>query len=309
MSQPIYINDALAREHTSFLDAISALKETLQSDFDPEKDPIRPNYKTNDGEFLLMPSWSSKYVGVKVLTITPNNMKKNLPLIYGLYNLFDSETGKTLATFDCSAITNLRTPANSCLAISLALRKEENEVVLFGAGNQGKFHIQCLSAITKIKKLTIVDTFLDRCHSLAKEFSSFIPEVIVGDNSAVSTADIIICCSTSAVPLFSGLKVPDHVIVVAMGAYTPDKRETDSELCKRSFIFVESHHAALSEAGDLIQAMNEGAIKKEDIHLIKDIVTGKVQIPKTGPVFFKSVGMSWEDLVVGGRIFEKVNSK
>ena len=123
--QAIIISEPMAKQNATWSDAISILEETLKSGFDPEGDPMRSRLDTFTGEFFLMPSWTNKYVGLKVLTSTPANQARRMPLIYGTYNLFNAEFGYPLAYIDGGAITNLRTASLSTMVIKKALRKNE----------------------------------------------------------------------------------------------------------------------------------------------------------------------------------------
>ena len=60
-----------------------------------------------DSTLLLMPSWiSGSHLGVKLVTISPNNYKYNLPSIHGLYVLFDAIKGMPLLLLDCLLYTS-----------------------------------------------------------------------------------------------------------------------------------------------------------------------------------------------------------
>jgi ornithine cyclodeaminase len=100
--------------------------------------------------------------------------------------------------------------------------------------------------------------------------------------------------------LFAGASLPEGVHVNAVGSYTTDRRELDTSAVARARVAVETREVALAEAGDLVMAIEEGAISTD--HLIadlQDVVRGK-QV-RRGPediTVFKSVGMAFEDLVV-----------
>src|SRR6185369_3875358 len=56
-----------------------------------------------DATLLLMPAWTagpSHRVGVKVVTVFPDNGRKSLPSIYGQYLLLDGRSGAPLAVLD-----------------------------------------------------------------------------------------------------------------------------------------------------------------------------------------------------------------
>ena len=67
--------------------------------------------------------------------------------------------------------------------------------------------------------------------------------------------------------------------------------------------------ATLREGGDIIQPLNEGAIKKDDLFTFADVVSGKVTIKRDRPIVFKFTGMPWEDLALAEAIADKLASQ
>jgi ornithine cyclodeaminase/alanine dehydrogenase-like protein (mu-crystallin family) len=120
----------------------------------------------------------------------------------------------------------------------------------------------------------------------------------------VAAADIVCCCTTAREPLFDGARVADHATVVAIGSHEPDARETDDALAARSTVVVESRTSALREAGDVIQAIESGAIADGDLVTLAELVRGEAKPAEGRPRLFKSTGMSWEDAVVADALAE-----
>ena len=114
----------------------------------------------------------------------------------------------------------------------------------------------------------------------------------------VAAADVICCCTTAREPLFDGDLVADHACVVAIGSHEPAARETDDRLAARATVVVESRASALREAGDVIGAIEAGALDADELVTLRELVAG-AEIPP-GPRLFKSTGMAWEDAVVAG---------
>ena len=86
--------------------------------------------------------------------------------------------------------------------------------------------------------------------------------------------------------------------MIAVGSHEPDARELEAALLGRATVVVEDVATALREAGDVVLAIAEGALDASDVVPVRDVVTGAVTLPADRPVVFKSVGMSWQDLVV-----------
>src|SRR5260370_111033 len=93
-------------------------------------------------------------------------------------------------------------------------------------------------------------------------------EVEVSDDleAAVRDADIISCATLSSTPLVCGkwLKKGAHVDLV--GGFTPKMREADDAAVKKARVYVDTRAGATKEAGDIVQPLKSGALKKESIH-------------------------------------------
>lgn len=77
-----------------------------------------------DSTLLLMPAWEeSEAVGVKIVTVSPNNAKYDLPGIHGLYVLMDAQKGNIEALIEGKTLTAKRTAAASALASSYLQEK------------------------------------------------------------------------------------------------------------------------------------------------------------------------------------------
>ena len=68
---------------------------------------------------------------------------------------------------------------------------------------------------------------------------------------------------------------------------------------------VEDVSTALREAGDVILAIADGAFAETDLSPMRAVVTGATETPDDRPLVFKSVGMSWEDLVVAEAVLHQ----
>ena len=72
-----------------------------------------------DAMLLLMPAWTRgphSHLGIKVVTVFPDNGRRSLPSIYGQYLLLDGATGETVAMLDGTMLTKRRTACASGLA-------------------------------------------------------------------------------------------------------------------------------------------------------------------------------------------------
>lgn len=254
--------------------AIAAITAALRGDLDPEAEPSRAIAGTASGQILMMPASTTRYAGVKVVTVAPGHT----PRIQGVYLLLDGVTLTPLALLDGIALTTLRTPAVSAVAVDRLAPPDASRLVVFGDGPQAHGHIAAMKAIRPISHVQIVRR---------------------GDDpSVVARADIVCCCTTARVPLFDSRLLPDQATVVAVGSHEPDAREVDEHLVNRATVVVESRASAGREAGDIIQAA------PRELHTLKELVRGDLTVAPDQPRLFKSSGMAWEDLAVAALAYE-----
>lgn len=279
-------------------DAIVALEQALEAGIvDP---PPRAHHAVSGGELLLMPAASSQGVGVKLVTINPSNPGRGLPLIDGLYVLFDRDTLAPALTIDGAALTALRTAAVSALATSRLAAPAARRLVLFGAGRQARAHLEAMCAVRPIEEVVVVDAHPARAAALVALARREGLSARLGSPEDVRDADVVCTCTTSTTPVFLGALLPAGAHVNAIGAYRPDARELDDEVMRRARIVVESEEAALAEAGDLLIPLRSGALDRSAIVADLAALVGGATV-RGGALevtVFKSVGVAWEDLAV-----------
>ncbi|MFI9329173.1 ornithine cyclodeaminase family protein [Kitasatospora sp. NPDC052868] len=279
--------------------AADAIEQVLLDGLDPEAGPARSAVPVPAGELLLMPAASDRYAGVKIAGVVPANPAVGLPRITGSYLLLDGPTLQPLALLDGAALTALRTPAVTAVALRRLAAPDAAHLVLFGAGPQAYGHLDALLGVRPLTRVTVVARRAEPAEALAAYARRRGLEAVVGTASAVAHADLVVCCTTARTPLFDGALVPDHAVVAAVGSHEPQAREVDTVLVRRAALYVEARAAALREAGDLLAAGVTGA---DTLWNLAELVRGEVPVPADRPRFFKSVGMAWQDLAVAAEV-------
>lgn len=268
--------------------AVEAIRAALSGGLDPAVDPPRTAVGLSTGQYLLMPSETASAVGVKVVTVNPGNAARGLPRIQGVYLLHDRETLALRALLDGTALTTLRTPAVSVAAVLDHLPERPLAVAVVGTGPQATAHVATLAAYRDVTTTYLARSRREGALVLGS------PEV----DEALRAADVVVCATSSRAPLFDSALLRDDVVVIAVGSHEPDARELDAALLARSTVVVEDVGAALREAGDVVLAIEEGALTASQLVAMAAVVTGLASVPAGRPLVFKSVGMAWQDLVV-----------
>ncbi len=267
-----------------------------------------------DGTLLLMPCWqSSRKMGVKIATVFPDNTDEELSAVHASYFLMDASSGKPIAVLDGTELTLRRTAAASALASAYLSCSDAKTLLMVGTGRLAPHLVAAHGCARSINDVLIWGRREEAAEALAVNLSdeSFSVRVVTDLEVAAKQADIISCATLAVEPLIKGdwLQEGQHLDLV--GAFKPDMREADSAAVARAQVYVDTYSGALSEAGDILQAIEEGAIKKTDIvGDLSELARGKCQGRSSDEAItlFKSVGTALEDLAAAELVMRKHNA-
>ena len=302
-------------------DIISADKEALSIYSNQQSNiPLRTNIDVPEfnGQCLFMNGYAApaKALGVKIVSVYPDNINKNLTSVPATMVLVNAETGIVNALIDGTYLTRLRTGAISGLATEILSRKDSKIFALFGTGGQAITQLEAVLTVRKIELVKVYDLFYDRAEDFAKRMNELYSKkfngvkIIAVKNSdeAIEDADIITTVTTSKKPVFNAEKVKKNVHINGVGSYTPDMCEIPEEiLVKANKIYVDTKDGAINESGDLIQPIKKGLIKVEKINgELGEVINGKIKGRENDEemTFFKTTGSAVLDLVAAQKIYE-----
>jgi len=277
----------------------------------PLRTPLGPG--SADALLLLMPAWTtgpSGRVGVKVVTVFPDNAKRSLPSIYGQYLLLDGETGTPIALLDGTQLTKRRTACASGLASRYLSRPDASTLLMIGTGALAPHLIRVHAKVRPIAEVMIWGRRPQEAQRIVGDLTASLPQslgrpirlsAVTDRQRAVGEADIVCCATLSKTPLVEGdwLRAGQHIDLV--GAYTPDMRESDDRVVARARVYVDIRAGACTEAGDIAQPLANGTLAANDVvadlfELSRGQQTGRLPGDDTTITLFKSVGAALEDL-------------
>ncbi len=299
MSDIRVLDDAAVAAALPMTTAIDAIRAALLAGLDPAADPARAVLPVDHGHLLLMPAQWGGFVGVKTVTVAPDNPAVGLPRVQGSYLLLDGSTLTPLALLAGATLTAIRTSAVSAVAADLLAEPDAATLLVFGSGPQAHHHVAALRAVRPIRQVVVVGRDRARAAALVTRCGV---DARIGTARDVATADIVACCTTARRPLFDGALLRRHTTVIAVGSHEPDAAEVDAATVTGSTVVVEESATALREAGDVIQARLDPAALVE----LAALVLGTAHVEPARPRLFKSVGMAWEDLVLAVAVYQRV---
>ena len=287
---------------------VEALREGFRADIET---PIRHHHDiTAVSTLLLMPAWSKDWAGLKTVVFKSDNAAKGLPTIQASYLLIDQVTGETVAMMDGGEITRRRTAAASALAADYLARKDAETMTLVGAGALAPHFVLAHAAVRPLKRVFIYTRSIAKGETLAAELAHHGLEAhsVTDLEHAVRQSDIVSCVTTSTAPIVKGAWLKPGAHVDLAGAFKPTMRETDADVVARSSVYVDTREGALSEAGDLLQARDEGKfdfanVKGDLFDLCRGVVPGRAVDGEI--TLFKSAGTAIEDLATAIMLYQK----
>lgn len=252
-------------------------------------------------------------LGTKIVSVFPGNSQRSLDVVQGVYLLLDAETGAALSLMEGRFITAIRTAATSAVATRLMASSGQKQLSVFGAGVQARFHIEAMIEVADIRRVMIASGTVRKSRDLAELVRSLhrVPCEVVSPEEAASQADLICTCTSSPEPLFDGALIKAGAHINAVGAFTPETRELDTETVRQSRVFIDAESAAGREAGEILIPLAEGAIEASHVKgTLADVVSGKVAGRESDEqiTLFKSCGLAIEDLVTAKLAYERATT-
>ncbi len=267
---------------------------------------------------LLMPAWSDfnaagtslgGHVGIKVVTVSPDNNAVGKPAVMGLYLLLDGKTGEPQALIDGQRLTQWRTACASALAASYLAREDASKLLVIGAGALCPFLAKAHSAVRPIREIRIWNRTAANAEKAADALRrEGLPATATTDlDGSLGWADIVSSATIATDPLVAGAKLNTGTHVDLVGGFTPSMREADDDTIRRARVYVDTRAGATKEAGDIVQPLASGVLSPDAI--VADLFElTRGEKPGRGSTdeitLFKSVGAALEDLAAGIAVYE-----
>ena len=283
---------------------IDALAEAFRGDM---VTPVRHHHEIErpgaHGTLLLMPAWTGPtaqdgFVGVKVVTVFPENGARALPSVMGSYLLMDGATGAPVCVLDGTRLTVWRTAAASALAARHLARQDASRMVMVGAGALAPFLIRAHMSQRPIREVTLWNHRGEKAEALAAELrSEGLPVMATTDlEGAVRQADLVSCATLSTAPVVQGAWLKEGTHLDLVGAFNLKMREADDEALLRARVYIDTP-AAKVEGGDVAVALQGGALAESHVRgTLTDLCRETPGRDPAAITAFKSVGAALEDL-------------
>ncbi len=296
-----YIDAAELFQLVSLTEALDALRDCFAvgpSHVD------RVHASVGGAEFLVMPAAAGHTAGVKLVGIQPANQARGLPIIQGVYVLFDMRIGQPVALLDGAALTTLRTPMISALATDVLARRDVRSLGIIGTGPQAIAHVEAMRVVRPdIDRIVVAGRTDAHVARVVEELIAVGEAAAAGSYADAASCDIVCAGTRSDTPLFGLADVQAGAHINLVGSYRLDLREVSADLIAGATVTVDELGAAKAEAGDLHLAAEEGVWSWDRVAGdLTDLASGRLARTSYAEItLFKSVGLAVQDLVIAER--------
>ena len=252
------------------------------------------------GILVGMPAYMpGRHMSVKLVTVFHEN--KTVPAHQATITLFNSDTGTPVAFMDGEHVTAMRTAAGAILSAKQLARKESRLLAIVGAGVLGHAHLKMIGTLTGIEEIWIASKDFLQAQALAARDSR--AQAVDSVMQAVSNADIVCLCTSSAEPVIQKEWLKEGVHISSVG-YRPPGGELPRDIVENGHIFVESKVAfnAPPVGCSELQGLDPESGTELGEMLLKRRPGRRSEKEAT---VYKSMGHAMEDLVAANLVYQK----
>lgn len=266
------------------------------------------------GAIAAMPAYLDGSLGAKLITVFPQNRTEGFDSHQGVIALHEARNGQLVCLAHAGAVTAIRTAAVSALATKLVANEGPQDLALLGSGVQAEEHLRAMACVRNLRGVRVWSRSVQNAEAFAKRHSSAGLDVRACETAqeAVRGAGIVCTVTAASQPVLQGAWLADGAHVNAVGSSVPPFRELDSEVVRRSKIYVDMRACVLRESDDILAPMREGIITEDDIAGdLPEMVSGScaLRTAREEITLFKSVGMAIEDLAAVRAVYERALSR
>jgi len=304
MSGPPFLDADAIRAATPIGDLVDAVEAAYRDVADGrDRSPLRSHVPLDEGDLLLMPGVRAGAAGasVKLVTVMPANAARGRPTVQAVIVWFDATSGEPLALLDGATVTAMRTGAASGVATRLLAREDARTLAIIGAGAQAEWQVRAVMAVRSIERVLVWARSAESRDRFVERMGGIVDADVVassGAEAAVRDADVVCCATTSTEPVFDAAWLRHGAHVNGIGAFRLGMVELPPELfATASVVAVDARRAAMSEAGDLVAAIEGGLLSESDLVEIGTVERGWVARREPDAItVFKSVGLAIQDV-------------
>jgi ornithine cyclodeaminase/alanine dehydrogenase-like protein (mu-crystallin family) len=263
-----------------------------------------------DGTFLISGALPElDLLSVKVINVRPRNPERGLARLQGSLTVFESSTGRPLATLDARAATEARTAACSAVSLRLLARAGAGVLTVFGTGPQAAAHLRAMTAERDFDEIRIVGRNQETAQRLASAHGGAKSVTAV---DALRGANVIVTATNSTTALFPAGAVEPGAHLAMIGSGSAAASEVEPGLLGRAAaIRVDHRPTCLLESGEIVSAVRSGHITEDAVRELGEVVLGRAagRVSADDITIYKSVGNGTQDAALAALLLGVESTK
>jgi alanine dehydrogenase len=311
VTEPVMLTEAAVADALPWGDLIAQIEAVIT---DPKgESPDRTVHTVPvpggaDGTLLMKPAWvTGEVIGVKVVTVFPDNGAIDLPTIQSGFLLFDGRTGSLVGTCAANELTARRTAAASAVGAKRLSRVDARRLLIVGTGALAPMAARAHAFVRDYDTIEVWGRRPEKAAAIvAALVADGLPAEVCFDlDVGVGRADVISTSTGSTSPLVRGALLQPGTHVDLVGAFNGTMRESDDDVMARGSVFVDTRSDAVL-AGDLAGPLAGGVLSIDGIRadlaeLVSGAHPGRVSAEEI--TVFKSAGLALEDVAAAQLAF------
>jgi ornithine cyclodeaminase len=258
------------------------------------------------GRIMAMPAYvggSIGLVGLKWIPSVPSNPSRGLPRGIGLIVLTDPATGLPVAIMDGTVVSAARTGAVTGVAARRLARRDAKVAGMLGAGVQAGTQLSALEAVLpSLEEIRVWDITPERAEAFRERSARVVP--VASAEEACRGADVIIAATMAPEPYVPPEWLGPGSLFCSISSLDPEVacvEQADLVVCDLWDHESKHHSRPLARAKEL------GAIRREDVVELPDLVAGRHpgRTSEEERIFFTPVGLAIEDVAAAARVYRR----
>lgn len=238
-----------------------------------------------------------------------------LPYVTSLIMLIDPKVGNFIAVMDGAFITNMRTGAQTAVALKYIFNNGSSEkkpikLGLYGAGMQGHTQTLAISELFDIEEVRVYDVMKAAAEKYKKDMKDVVKgEIVVCDTpKEAAKGDAIVCVTQSKDKFLLDKWVKPGTVIFPMGSY----QECDDAMLMNADKIIVDHIGQCLHRGALAELSEQGKITEDDIFgTIGELAAGKLSVGdySDGKIVCIPIGTGAMDIAVASIAYKKAKEK
>ncbi len=224
----LYLTEADVRQTLSVAEAVDLAERGVLAD--GRGDVAGDKFYMNVGDAGFIKPFSGYMAGedtayVKTFSYFPDNPERfGLPTTSSMVLLFDARTGFPVCIMEAGWVTGLKTGASTTITARWLARPDASRVAIFGAGMQGRMHLQALAQRFDIEQAWVLDLYSEAAAAFVADLQPILDFPIqavdlAGREAVVRQADVIITVTTGDQALVEYEWLKPGAFVAKLGSY------------------------------------------------------------------------------------------